>query len=139
MEMNWFPCQLTQFCPVSTKLWASCEKEKVWSHFYLDDFYALYFFKIKTDKIIQLIKGKNFRYWLAVIALKKIWFYERQLHGSVTGINYVDDSIECLSPSHAVKLTFSYLNLSDILIYAKCNVCWVSYICYHVLNAPNRF
>lgn len=101
-------------------------------------FLCLVFF-LKTDKIIQLIKGKNFRYWLAVIAFKKIWFYERQLHGSVTGINYVDDSIECLSPIHAVKLTFSYLNLSDILIYAKCNVCWVSYICYHVLNAPNRF
>lgn len=103
-------------------------------------FLCLVFLK-KTDKIIQLIKGKNFRYWLAVIAFKKIWFYERQLHGSVTGINYVDDSIECLSPIHAVKLTFSYLNLSDILIhvYAKCNVCWVSYICYHVLNAPNRF
>lgn len=101
-------------------------------------FLCLVFLK-KTDKIIQLIKGKNFRYWLAVIAFKKIWFYERQLHGSVTGINYVDDSIECLSPIHAVKLTFSYLNLLDILIYAKCNVCWVSYICYHVLNAPNRF
>lgn len=101
-------------------------------------FLCLVFLK-KTDKIIQLIKGKNFRYWLAVIAFKKIWFYEWQLHGSVTGINYVDDSIECLSPIHAVKLTFSYLNLSDILIYAKCNVCWVSYICYHVLNAPNRF
>lgn len=101
-------------------------------------FLCLVFLK-KTDKIIQLIKGKNFRYRLAVIAFKKIWFYERQLHGSVTGINYVDDSIECLSPIHAVKLTFSYLNLSDILIYAKCNVCWVSYICYHVLNAPNRF
>lgn len=81
-------------------------------------FLCLVFLK-KTDKIIQLIKGKNFRYWLAVIAFKKIWFYERQLHGSVTGINYVDDSIECLSPIHAVKLTFSYLNLSDILIYAS--------------------